>query len=169
MQIYTLECEMITPQSIEDTFAIFENPYNLAKITPPELGFQIISKQKVEMRCNAEIEYRIKWLGFAMYWKTLITRYEPPFMFEDEQAKGPYTLWRHRHTFAATAGGTKVGDHVDYVLPLGPFGRAAHGLMVGQQLKKIFVYRQDQLSKLLGGGTIRTREPGIRAVNLPAL
>jgi ligand-binding SRPBCC domain-containing protein len=169
MHIYMLECEMITPRSIDDTFAIFENPYNLAKITPPELGFQVVSKEKVEMRCHAEIEYRIKWLGFPMYWKTLITRYERPFIFEDEQVKGPYTLWRHRHTFLATAGGTKVGDHVDYVLPLGPLGRAAHGLMVGKQLKKIFVHRQDQLSKLLGGGTILTKEPVIRAVSRQAV
>lgn len=26
-------------------------------------------------------------------------------------------------------------------------------------LKEIFVYRQDQLAKLLGGGTVRTVEP----------
>jgi ligand-binding SRPBCC domain-containing protein len=162
MRIYTLECEMITPQPIEETFAVFENPYNLAKITPPELGFQVISKEKVEMKRNAEIEYRIKWLGLPLHWKTLITQYEPPFLFEDEQAEGPYTLWRHRHTFQPAAGGTKVGDHVDYVLPLGPLGRLAHGLVVGKQLKKIFVYRQDQLSKLLGGGTVRTMEPVIR-------
>jgi hypothetical protein len=144
---------------VEDTFAVFENPYNLARITPPSLGFQVVSKDKVEMRRFAEIEYRIKWLGLPMHWKTLITEYEPPFMFEDEQAEGPYALWRHRHTFTPTDGGTKVADHVDYVLPLGALGRLAHGLVVGEQLKKIFVYRQEQLSKLLGGGTVRTMEP----------
>ena len=90
MRVYTLECEVITSQSVEEAFAIFEDPYNLAKITPPALGFQVISKEKVEMRRGAEIEYRIKWLGLTMHWKTLITQYEPPFMFEDELEKGPY-------------------------------------------------------------------------------
>ncbi len=159
MHVYTLDCEMITPKSIEYAFAVFENPYNLAKITPPELGFQVTSKERVEMRRFAEIEYRIKWLGLPMHWKTLITEYDPPFMFEDEQAEGPYALWRHRHTFVDTDQGTKVADHVEYALPFGPIGRLAHGLIVGEQLKKIFVYRQDQLAKLLGGGTVRSMEP----------
>jgi len=168
MHVYTLDCEMTTAKSIEYTFALFENPYNLAKITPPELGFQVVSEERVEMRRFAEIEYRIKWLGLPMHWKTIITEYEPPFMFEDEQAKGPYSLWRHRHTFVPADGGTKVGDHVDYVLPLGPLGRMAHALLVGEQLKKIFTYRQKQLAKLLGGGTVRTVEPVIRVVGQEA-
>jgi len=168
MLVYTLECEMIAAKSVEYTFGLFENPYNLAKMTPPELGFQVTSTETVEMRRFAEIEYRIKWLGLPMHWKTLITEYEPPFLFEDEQAKGPFALWRHRHTFLPTDQGTKVADHVDYVLPFGPLGRLAHGLIVGEQLKKIFRYRQDKLSELLGGGTLRTMEPVIRAAGQEA-
>ena len=113
MAIHTLRCEMLTRRSLQETFAVFEDPYNLAKITPSWLSFQVTSPQRVEMRKGAEIEYKISWLGVPMHWKTIIREYEPPFLFIDEQAEGPYTLWRHRHTFQPCAEGTKVGDHVE--------------------------------------------------------
>ena len=161
MHIYTLTCELITDKSLNDTFAIFEDPYNLAKITPSWLSFQVTSKEKVQMRKGAEIYYTIKWLGIPMKWKTIIREYDPPHLFIDEQAKGPYSLWRHRHTFEETAQGLKVGDHVDYALPFGPFGRLAHAVMVGRQLKAIFRFRQRELKKMLGGTTTELRKPAI--------
>ena len=118
MHIYTLRSEMLTECSLEETFEIFKNPYNLAKITPPWLNFRVVS-ERVEMRQGTEIEYGIRWLGVPMHWKSLISEYEPPYLFVDEQMKGPYKLWKHRHTFEETPQGTKVGDQVDYALPLG--------------------------------------------------
>jgi ligand-binding SRPBCC domain-containing protein len=163
MRIYTLTCELVTDRSLRDTFAVFEDPYNLAKITPSWLSFQVTSKEKVQMRKGAEIYYTIKWLGLPMKWKTIIQEYTPPTLFVDEQAKGPYKLWRHRHTFVETAEGVLVGDHVDYALPFGVLGRMAHGVMVGRQLKAIFRYRQQELKKMLGGNTRETKPPSIRA------
>lgn len=51
------------------------------------------------MRKGAEIEYTIRWLGVPIHWKTLIEEYDPPCLFIDRRETGPYTLWRHRHTF----------------------------------------------------------------------
>ncbi len=159
MRIYTLRCEMLTKSSLEQTFAIFEDPYNLAKITPRSLNFQVTSPNRVEMRKGAEIKYTIRWLGLQMHWKTIISEYEPPFLFVDVQAKGPYALWRHRHTFEPTEQGTKVGDHVEYSLPFGPLGRLAHSLLVRKQLLGIFNYRQEQLGKMLAHGARQTVKP----------
>jgi len=150
---------MVAKRSLQDTFAIFEDPYNLAKITPPWLSFKVTSKEHVIMRKGAEIEYTISWLGLPMRWKTLILEYEPPFLFVDEQAKGPYALWRHRHTFLPEPEGTRVTDQVEYALPLGPLGVAAHAVVVRKQLKEIFNYRQRELAKLLGGSAATTMEP----------
>jgi ligand-binding SRPBCC domain-containing protein len=71
--------------------------------------------------------------------------------FEDEQAKGPYALWRHRHSFEEVDDGTVISDRVEYALPLGALGRLAQHLMVGRELRGIFQYRQRALMKLLGG------------------
>lgn len=152
---------MLVEQSVEDIFRIFEDPYNLAKITPPWLNFQVTSREHVQMREGAEIDYVIRWLGLPMRWKTIIQAYDPPYLFIDEQAKGPYTLWRHHHTFRETSEGTLVGDHVDYLLPFGPLGQLAHALLVRWQLLAIFRYRQRALAHLLKGKTRQTLAPVI--------
>ncbi len=159
MKIHTLQCEMLVTKSLAETFAVFEDAHNLGKITPSWLHFEVTTPGQIVMRKGAEITYKIKWLGLPMRWKTLISQYEPPFLFVDEQAKGPYTLWRHQHTFHPAADGTLVRDHVEYALPLGPLGNLAHGLMVRQQLLGIFRYRQKALREMFGGATREVAEP----------
>ncbi len=96
-----------------------------------------------------------------MHWRTLITEYNPPYSFEDVEAKGPYTMWKHRHTFEETKDGTKVGDRVEYVLPMGPIGQLVHKFSVGKQLIRTFEYRQQKLAGLLGGELVTTKAPVI--------
>jgi ligand-binding SRPBCC domain-containing protein len=154
MKVYTLESEMLAPVSVQEAFEIFEDPYNLARITPSWLHFRITSKEKVEIRKGAEINYSIRWAGIPLSWKTIVTEYEPPFFFVDEQARGPYRYWRHRHTFRPSEGGTVVGDRVEYALPFGWLGRIVHRLMVGRQLRRIFAYRREALLEWMRGATM---------------
>lgn len=169
MSHYQLRCEMIVPRPLGEVFEMFQNPYNLAIITPPWLNFLVTSKNKVEMRLGAEIDYRFTWLGLPMHWRTRITSYSPPAQFIDEALRSPYVFWRHLHTFESVEGGTLVRDTVDYKLPFGPLGRLAHALAVQANLISIFTYRQQALDRHWGGGsriiwpTVRLRE------SLPAL
>ena len=149
MRVHTLDCELITPASLEDTFRIFEDPSNLARITPPWMGFEILTPD-LKMREGLEIDYRFRWLGLPMTWKTLITAYVPPHLFVDEALISPYALWRHRHMFEGTPRGTVVRDHVDYALPLGPLGNIAHTLVVRKQVEEIFAFRQTRIAELIG-------------------
>ena len=151
MRIYTLQCEMLAKTSPEETFKVFEDPYNLAKITPPWLNFQIVAEDRLEMRKNLRIDYRIKWLVLSMRWRSVIVEYEPPRRFVDQQEKGPYAFWRHQHTFESGKNGVKVGDKVEYALPFGVLGQLAHAAVVERQLLEIFRYRQQKLAQLLGG------------------
>ncbi len=162
MKIYHLRAELITSCSLLETFEVFKNPLNLAQITPSWLNFQVITKDVV-MRKGAEIEYNIRWLGLPMHWKTLISGYDPPTSFVDEQLEGPYSLWRHHHTFEESPLGTKVADHVEYALPFGVFGALAHKVMVKRQLEAIFRFRQREIGNLLGGKTVEVGAPVITA------
>jgi hypothetical protein len=54
-----------------------------------------------------------------------------------------------------TDGGTRVGDCVDYALPLGWLGRLAHSLVVKKQLNDIFDYRQQALTEILREATAK--------------
>ena len=150
MKTYSLEREMRVPVSLQETFAFFEDPRNLARITPPWLKFRVTSTAGAQLRKGAEFEYEIRWLGIPLTWKTVIAEYEPPFYFVDEQAAGPYLFWRHEHTFHPSEDGTIVQDRVEYALPLGIFGRIAHGLLVRRQLREIFDYRQAVLGEIFG-------------------
>lgn len=153
MHVYTLEWEMTLPVSVQEAFAVFENPSNLGRVTPAWLHFRITSPEPIHIRAGVEIRYQIAWLGIPMKWRTIITEYEPPFYFVDEQAKGPYRLWRHHHSLWPTEEGTVIRDRVEYALPFGWLGRLAHWLLVRRQLYRIFAYRQTAMEELIRAAT----------------
>lgn len=140
---------MTVPVEPAAAFAFFKDPRNLARITPPWLGFRIIGTEPLEMRLGAEIQYRIRVAGIPLTWKSLITDYDPPFAFTDKQIAGPYRLWLHRHEFHEAPQGTLVSDRVDYALPFGGLGRIVHRLFVERRLRAIFDYRSEALARIL--------------------
>lgn len=131
-------------------FAFFSDAANLERLTPPFLGFTILTPQPIEMRSGTVIDYRIRLSGLPMTWRTLIEDYEPGVRFVDVQLRGPYRTWRHTHTFRDAEGGTEIGDRVAYELPLGPLGRLAHAVFVKRQLRAIFAYRAQVMADMFG-------------------
>lgn len=152
---------MQAPVPLGEVFQFFEDPRNLARITPPELGFVVRTSGRIEMRQGATIDYTIRWLGLPVRWRTLISEYQPPECFVDEQTRGPYKLWRHSHHFKEVNGTSVISDRVEYELPMGILGRWAHALLVGRQLRGIFAYRQRAIAQILGVPGIRFTEPVI--------
>jgi len=146
---YVLVTRQFLPLPQEQVFRFFEDPRNLARITPPWLSFRIKDPEAVEMKLGAQIEYTIRWMGLGMGWTTVISGYRPPTYFEDTQLRGPYAQWVHQHRFREADGGTWVEDRVLYRLPLGPLGHLAHRLGVQRQLREIFTYRAEQIAVLL--------------------
>jgi ligand-binding SRPBCC domain-containing protein len=146
---YTYSCQLWLPLPPEKVFPFFSDAFNLARITPPELAFNVLTKPPIDLRPGCLIDYRVRWLGFPLRWTTRIEAFDPPHYFIDAQIRGPYSLWHHEHTFAAHNGGTAVGDTVQYRLPFGPVGRLTHTLLVRRQVEAIFTYRQQKIRELL--------------------
>jgi ligand-binding SRPBCC domain-containing protein len=162
MHVYTLRCELLVKRPLKETFAFFENPANLGRITPPWLSFKIVTTN-VPMAQGAKFDYVIRWLGLPMKWRSLISKYDPPYSFADEQLVGPYKSWHHEHTFRETAAGIIAGDHLEYSLPLGPLGTMAQTLVVKRQLESVFRFRQAALAQIFAGATEQLVTPSIRS------
>jgi ligand-binding SRPBCC domain-containing protein len=144
MNIYTLEQEQWLPAPRAVVFPFFADAANLQAITPPWVGFEILSPLPIEMRAGAVIDYRIRIHHLPIKWRTEITAWDPPSGFVDEQRRGPYRRWIHTHTFEEKDGGTLCRDHVEYAVP---GGALVHALFVGPDVRRIFAYRRDYLAR----------------------
>jgi len=142
---YTLTARTVIDRPLAEVFAFFCAAENLGAITPPDMGFTIVTPTPIAMAAGAEIDYRIRASGVPMAWRTVIDAWEPPAAgrarFVDSQARGPYACWWHEHRFEADGDRTIMIDTVHYAPPLGPLGAVANTLMVAGELRRIFTHR----------------------------
>jgi ligand-binding SRPBCC domain-containing protein len=142
--------EQRLPRPPEDVFPFFADAHNLEAITPPWLGFRVVTPAPIAMGRGALIEYRLRLRGLPIAWLTQIDDWVPGVRFVDVQLAGPYRLWHHTHEFAADGSdGTLMRDTVRYALPFWPLGEAAHALLVRRDLAAIFDYRRRAVEERL--------------------
>src|SRR5690349_8600178 len=110
MPIHTLQREQFIPRPVAEVFQFFADASNLERITPAFLRFYVLTPSPIDIRRGTILDYRLKWHGFPLRWRTKIIEWSPPHCFVDLQIKGPYKLWRHAHNFQPIAGGTRMTD-----------------------------------------------------------
>ena len=139
--------ELWLPRQRAEVFAFFGEARNLQAITPEFLNFEVLTPAPIVMRAGTLIDYKLRVRGIPLRWRTLISSWEPPHRFMDEQLRGPYRQWIHEHTFEERDGGTLARDVVRYSV----FGGAlVDRLFVRRDVEKIFAYREKRLKELLG-------------------
>jgi ligand-binding SRPBCC domain-containing protein len=149
MKLHLLEARQNLPVSIAEAWEFFSDAGNLARITPPSLGFEVTSAPAERMYAGMIITYRVRPLfGVAVTWVTEITHVDEPHRFVDEQRFGPYRFWHHQHLFREIEGGVEARDIVHYALP--PGGGAVRRMLVAPRLREIFAYRRDVLERTFG-------------------
>lgn len=155
MAQHVLERSQVLPITLERAWAFFSSPRNLARITPPEMGFVIHdSFDGREAYTGQRITYTVRpLLGIPMRWVTRIEDVKAPERFVDTQETGPYRRWHHTHTFEPVPGGVLMRDRVEYELPLGILGEFAHVLFVRKKLDDIFRFRERTLERIFAGGS----------------
>jgi ligand-binding SRPBCC domain-containing protein len=153
MQRYELIRRQQLPRPLERIFPFFEKPEHLGLITPPSLGFRLLTPAPVEMKLGQVIDYRIHLFGLPVHWRSLISAYDPPHSFVDEQLIGPYGYWHHLHQFLQVGRATHLIDRVTYSLPeylpktlQAGFNR----LYVAAALQQIFAFRQRTFAEIFG-------------------
>jgi ligand-binding SRPBCC domain-containing protein len=172
--LHHAQFEQWVPVPLDRVFLFFSNPGNLPKIMPPESGAEIlrvklvpppggstetatVSDREPLAGVGSEIvaSFRlIPFLPLRGQWTAAILEFEWNHHFADEQKKGPFKYFHHRHEFSAETRsgqiGTIVRDLVDYEVGFGFLGETAQKLFVQRKFEQMFAYRQQALGKLLG-------------------
>lgn len=149
MKVFTYKTHQFLPTDINTAWDFFSNPGNLQKITPPWLGFKILSNLPDKMFPGMLIVYKVKPLfGIPLTWVTQINVIHEKIFFIDEQKSGPYKLWHHKHTFIEKDGGIEMFDEVAYSPGFGFLSGIINRIIVSKKIEEIFSYRKDVLNRL---------------------
>lgn len=163
MPEYRIERRQHIPARVEEVFAFFADAGNLDRLTPPWLGFRILSALPVAMAEGTLIDYRIRWKVVPLRWRTRIESWQPPHRFVDTQVRGPYRLWHHTHTFEPEGEGTRMSDVVRYRLPLGALLSPVHPLLIRPDLEAIFDFRRAAIEDVFGAAARADAEARLAA------
>jgi ligand-binding SRPBCC domain-containing protein len=169
--------EQWVPYPVELVFAFFANPANLPHLMPPGLKVRIEDArvlpppprplaadparrfQSIAAGVGSEILisfYPIPWVPRRVSWMARIVEFSWYSHFIDEQVRGPFASFRHRHGIEPeTRGGvegTLVSDRIEFSLPYGWLGRMGARLMRGQ-LNSQFRHRQQRLPEILAAAS----------------
>ena len=167
------ESQQWVPFPIELVFAFLANPSNLPHLMPPSQKARIEDLRiqpppprpiaadpsrrfrSVAAGVGSEIlvSFRpVGWIPQRASWLAKIVDFAWNSHFIDEQLKGPFKIFRHRHGVRGETRenqeGTVVADEIEYELPGGVAGRLA-GAMVRAQMEKGFAFRRMRLPEIL--------------------
>jgi len=127
----------------ERVFAFHELPDALQRLTPPWEKMRVVqAAASLRPGSRAMVMVRVAPLVWIRT-ESLHTVYEPPELFVDEQVRGPFGAWRHRHRIVADGDGARLSDEVDFEPPFGLLGRPFAPWIVLPRLRKLFAYRHD--------------------------
>jgi ligand-binding SRPBCC domain-containing protein len=167
------ETRQWVPFPVELVFAFFANPSNLPHLMPSSQKIRVedIRMQPPPPRPLAADPSRrfrsiaagigseilisfcpLRWIPQRVSWMARIVEFEWNSHFVDEQVRGPFKQFRHRHGVAVEVRdgleGTMVTDAIDYALPGGALGALAVGRVRGQ-IENAFEFRQKRLPEIL--------------------
>jgi ligand-binding SRPBCC domain-containing protein len=167
------ETRQWVPFAVELVFAFFANPSNLPHLMPPAQKVRIedIRMQPPPSRPVAADPSRrfrsvaagtgseilisfcpVGWLPQRVSWMARIVEFDWNSHFVDEQIRGPFRQFRHRHEVGGetreSVEGTLVADLIEYEPPAGAVGWLAPG-MIRRQFEVAFAYRQKRLPEIL--------------------
>ncbi len=103
------------------------------------------------MKLRDTVTWRARHFGIAVRMTSVITEYERPVWFVDEQQRGPFQRWWHEHTFTAVDDGTKtlMVDVVEFGSRLGPLGGIADLLVLERYMARLLRRRNAWLKAAL--------------------
>ena len=149
MRTFVHESSVWLPRPLDEVFGFFSDAANLEVITPPWLKFSVATPTPIKVRVGTLIDYRLRFRGIPLRWRSEIVEWAPPYRLVDVQVKGPYRQWVHELSFVERDGGTLAGDRVAYAVW---GGAPANALVIRRDVERIFDYRQQTLTAMFANG-----------------
>lgn len=124
----------------ENLFAFHELSDAFLRLTPPREKIRILeTAPNLGVGSRTVVDVRIAFWYFRF--ESLHTAYDPPHSFEDQQVRGPFRSWRHRHIVEPHPEGALLIDDIEYTPPFGLLGRALAGIVIEPRLRRVFAFR----------------------------
>lgn len=150
MSYFQFKSEQKINATMNEVWQFIASPKNLKEITPPYMGFEVVTKDLSEkMYPGMIIGYKVSPLaGIKLNWLTEITHVVDGFYFVDEQRIGPYAIWHHQHKIEPFENGVLMTDIVTYKPPFGFIGTLLNSLIIKNKLAEIFDFRTKKIDEL---------------------
>lgn len=143
----TFRATSILPAPAGEVFEWHTRPGAFERLQPPWDPAEVLERTGEGITPGTSVVVKVSAGGIAQRMQVEHTRLEAPTLFEDVQRQGPFRRWIHQHRFhAAGEEETRLEDHLDYELPLGPLGRTVAGGSVRSRLERLFAYRHRVLA-----------------------
>lgn len=97
------------------------------------------------MRLGDSVTWKARHFGLPIMMTSVISQYDAPHRFVDEQQSGPFRRWWHEHRFEPAVGGTLMTDVVEFEAPVGVVGRLANVLVLTRYMTKLLKQRNEWL------------------------
>jgi len=131
---------------VETVFGFHEQPGALDRLTPPGQKIEIVERTN-GIQVGSRVVIRMRVGLFPVEWHALHTVYEKHRLFVDEQQKGLFRSWVHRHEFAEENSGTRLTDSITYRMKTGILAEVVSGWFVKLQLNRMFRWRHEVTKK----------------------
>jgi ligand-binding SRPBCC domain-containing protein len=107
------------------------------------------------------VTWRGRHFGLMLSHTSLITRYEPPHLFEDVMTTGVFRSFEHQHRFEQLDGGTLMHDRLRFTAPLGPLGLVAERLILRRYFVRFLTERDHHIRTVAEGDRWRHFLPNV--------
>lgn len=154
----TFEAQSELPQPPAQVFAWHERQGAFARLSPPWEDTQMVSRQGTIFDGDVTV-LKVAAGPARVLWEARHFGYQAGVQFCDEQVRGPFAKWVHRHKFVATTAGTRAEDHVQYRPPAGALGRALSRSSLEKSFHRMFAYRHQTLAADLARHASYTGRP----------
>ena len=139
------------PAPIDEVFAFFDDPGNLAKLMPPPVAIRLVRIEPAPPRPGSVFEFRYGLGPVQRSWTVRLVDRVPGERFVDETISGPMARFNHSHTFTPARRGTWIEDRIDFhVGPDGALGTVIDAVAV-VVMHLTFVWRHVRQRQILRG------------------